>query len=103
MNFIKYDKQDFEFYDDLVDSKEALEVLKNLVVKLPAQNKQIIYLRFWSNCNLDEIAYDLKLTRKKVIKILEQSLSILRTQLIEQFYEVVETPDNGDVPCDLLA
>ena len=58
-----------------------LRKLKTLLPSLDEDQRLVIYLRFWEECSISEIAGFLKLSWDRVDQLIKSSLSYLNSEL----------------------
>ena len=65
---------------EILESKEKVEILRDLIKKLPEQQKQILMLYYYEELRLSEIAEVFKLSEGRISQILSQCILTLKAQ-----------------------
>jgi RNA polymerase sigma factor for flagellar operon FliA len=65
---------------EVLEQKEKVAILKDLIKDLPTQQKQILMLYYYEELRLSEIAEIFSLTEGRISQILSQCILILKSK-----------------------
>ena len=65
---------------EMLESKEKVEILRDLIKGLPEQQKQILMLYYYEELRLSEISKVFNLSEGRISQILSQSVLTLKAQ-----------------------
>jgi len=71
-------------------SENEVQFIRMAVPNLPEKERKVIYLLFWRNYQLYEVARYLEITEKTVLKLKESALKRLKCAYLNYFDENIE-------------
>ena len=73
-------------YENIKNNKGIKSILRDLIEELPADEKQVIYMKFWESRTDDEIGYELGARTSTVRKMLRNAFDYLRERIVTEVY-----------------
>lgn len=86
---------DVQIYQEVRNIQGIEKVLRQLVNELSPQERKVFQMKFWEHLSDAEIGCELGLQTRRVKKIINQCLPLVRERLLEEVYgaeNLVEVP-----------